>query len=274
MSNNSAKLILLVFGTVSIIGGGNLEVTKENKSFVQEIADSAAAQEAINGSGVVVVDFFADWCGPCKEMKPIFEELAEDCKDKYSFKSINFDKVPDIAANYQVTSLPTFIVFKDGKVLDKFLGKQSKEDLLKKIEDAVNLPTDLSELSQEQLNSKFLNAVKNKQPLSSLQELIDAGADINAKGEYNLTALMSVIFTQLPQGVDASEVIEFLIKNGATTKFDAGNGTTMDAIEYLNGFISNMKNTINNIEKAIEVIKDSQPKKKKMVCNGDVCTLQ
>lgn len=251
-----------------------VNVPKETKLFVQEIADSKTEQEAVSAPGVVVVDFFADWCGPCKEMKPVFEELAQDCKDKYSFKSINFDKVPEVAAKYQVSSLPTFIVFKDGKVLDKFSGKNSKEGLLKKIEDAVNMPTDLNELSQEQLNSKFLNAVKNKQPIENLQELLDAGADINAKGEYNLAPLMSVILTQMPHGIDCSEVIKFLIENGAETSFDAGNGAVMESVEYLSSSIDNMKKVIKNYENTIELIKGVKAKKKKLVCNGDVCTLQ
>jgi thioredoxin 1 len=78
----------------------------------------------------VVIDVFATWCGPCMEMKPIFEELAAKHANQYTFVELNVDESRDLAIHYGVTSVPTFIFMKDGKVQGKKTGYMSGEDLL------------------------------------------------------------------------------------------------------------------------------------------------
>ena len=65
--------------------------------------------------GTTVVDFYADWCGPCRMLAPIFEEVSKELSD-IPFLKVNVDKLQDIAINYRVSSIPTIIIFKDGKV--------------------------------------------------------------------------------------------------------------------------------------------------------------
>jgi thioredoxin 1 len=80
-------------------------------------------------SGAVVVDFYADWCGPCKMMAPSFAEAANDYEGKVAFAKINIDENRDVAMSNQVMSIPTIIFFKDGEVKDRVTGAIDKGTL-------------------------------------------------------------------------------------------------------------------------------------------------
>ncbi len=83
-------------------------------------------KEVAEKKGLVMVDFYADWCGPCKLTSPIIEELSEEHKD-VSFIKVNVDNNQELASQYSVFSIPTFIVFKDGKLATQFVGAMGKE---------------------------------------------------------------------------------------------------------------------------------------------------
>jgi len=84
--------------------------------------------EVLEHSGVVLVDFYADWCGPCRMLGPMLEELDNDNNDKgVKFVKINVDDNQKTAALYGVMSIPTVIIFKDGKILDQKVGVQPKQ---------------------------------------------------------------------------------------------------------------------------------------------------
>ena len=81
-------------------------------------------------SGVHLVDFFADWCGPCKMLMPVLESVS----DKIDIIKVNVDEHQDLAMEYGVMSIPTLIVFKDGKIVKQMLGFRSKEQLIDEVE--------------------------------------------------------------------------------------------------------------------------------------------
>lgn len=97
------------------------------------LEDSNFQKEVLDYKGVVVVDFYADWCGPCKMMAPIFEEAATEAKE-VKFCKLNVDESRQTAAKYGVMSIPTIIIFKDGKAAKQLVGVQDKETLVKESE--------------------------------------------------------------------------------------------------------------------------------------------
>ena len=98
-------------------------VKADNNSFQKEVLDH---------KGVVVVDFYADWCGPCKVTEPILEELSEKIKDA-KFIKIDVDANQELSVKYSIFSIPTFLIMKDGDVKNQIVGAHSKEDFEKEI---------------------------------------------------------------------------------------------------------------------------------------------
>lgn len=86
--------------------------------------------KVLDSTEPVLVDFFATWCGPCRMMAPVIDEIATEHAGKVNVYKIDVDQAPDIAAKYGVMSIPTFIVFKGGEPAAKTLGAQSKENIL------------------------------------------------------------------------------------------------------------------------------------------------
>jgi len=84
--------------------------------------------------GVAVVDFWAEWCGPCKMMAPVFKEAAEELDGKASFGKVDVDKNQELAQKFGVMSIPTLLLFKGGEPVDRGVGVVAKEDLVKRVE--------------------------------------------------------------------------------------------------------------------------------------------
>ncbi|MEK7472575.1 MAG: thioredoxin [Patescibacteria group bacterium] len=102
---------------------------------VNKVSDANFDQEVLKNSLPVMVDFYADWCGPCKMAEPVLEELSEEYKDKVLIVKLNVDENSQTAGKYGVMSIPTTILFKVGNEIERqvgFGGKQKFEDLIKK----------------------------------------------------------------------------------------------------------------------------------------------
>ena len=90
--------------------------------------------EVINSNGVVLVDFSAEWCGPCKMLAPIRDDLSNEMEGKNKVFKIDVDQSGDIAQKYNVMNVPTVMIFKNGEVVEKVVGFQPKEVLKSKLE--------------------------------------------------------------------------------------------------------------------------------------------
>jgi thioredoxin 1 len=98
------------------------------------VLTDANFDEVINGSQPVLVDFWAEWCGPCKMIGPVVEELAGEYEGKAIIAKLNVDQNPDTTVRFGVRSIPTLLVFKGGQVVDKQVGAVPKSVLAQKVE--------------------------------------------------------------------------------------------------------------------------------------------
>lgn len=98
-----------------------------------EITDSSF-DEIINSEQPVLVDFWAEWCGPCKMIGPIVEELAGDYEGKVTIGKLDVDANPDIPSRFGIRSIPTLLIFKGGEIVDKVIGAVPKSVLADKLE--------------------------------------------------------------------------------------------------------------------------------------------
>lgn len=102
-----------------------------------EITDDTFEGMVITSDTPVVVDFWAEWCGPCKMIAPILEELAEENSDTFKVGKVNVDDNRQTAMKYSVRSIPTLLVFKDGEIAEQIVGAMPKDALKKRILDAI-----------------------------------------------------------------------------------------------------------------------------------------
>ncbi|MCB1532677.1 MAG: thioredoxin [Alphaproteobacteria bacterium] len=101
------------------------------------VTDSEFESEVLKSELPVVVDFWAEWCGPCKTLSPVVDELANDLKDKVKVVKINIDEAPETPTKYGVRGIPTLMIFKNGEIVDTRVGGMPKSQLEEWVESAV-----------------------------------------------------------------------------------------------------------------------------------------
>lgn len=101
---------------------------------VTEHTDATFAAEVESGTGLTVVDFWAPWCGPCRLVAPVIDQLAEEYRGRVKFAKVNVDDAPGVAGRYGIRSIPTIGIFRDGEPVDGVVGAVPKQVLQKAIE--------------------------------------------------------------------------------------------------------------------------------------------
>lgn len=96
--------------------------------------DEAGFNEALAQPGLLVVDFWAEWCGPCKMLGPVIEQLAQQYDGRAAVGKVNVDDEPELAQKYAIMSIPTVMFFKDGELIDKKIGVMPPQEFVKTIE--------------------------------------------------------------------------------------------------------------------------------------------
>ena len=99
---------------------------------VKKINNDNFTNEVLDITGTVLVDFYADWCGPCKMVAPIIEELSQE-NPEITFGKINVDESPELSVKYNVINIPTLIIFKDGKEKTRIIGYKPREAILEAV---------------------------------------------------------------------------------------------------------------------------------------------
>ena len=98
------------------------------------LTDSNFKQEVLQSSTPVLVDFWAEWCGPCKMVAPILDELASEYQGKVKIGKVNIDEFQGLATEYGIRAIPTLLIFKEGQVADQIVGLRSKRDFKNKLD--------------------------------------------------------------------------------------------------------------------------------------------
>ena len=102
-------------------------------SSVKQVSDGDFEAEVLNSKTPVLIDFFAEWCGPCKMMAPVLDEVARDYAGQLKVVKVDVDESQDVAAKYRIQSIPTLMVFKGGQEVDRVVGAVPKPMLLQRV---------------------------------------------------------------------------------------------------------------------------------------------
>ena len=100
----------------------------------KELTDGNFHQEVLDSEKLSVIDFWAEWCGPCRAIGPVIEELYHEYQGRVTVGKVNVDHNPNLSITYGITSIPAILFIKGGKVVDKLVGAQPKSNFVKKIE--------------------------------------------------------------------------------------------------------------------------------------------
>lgn len=101
---------------------------------VKEINDASFESEVINSSKPVIVDFWASWCGPCKMLSPVIDEISDELSERAKFVKVNVDNNPIASSHYKIASIPTVMVFKEGKIVETMVGFRPKQAIKSALE--------------------------------------------------------------------------------------------------------------------------------------------
>ena len=102
-------------------------------SNVKKVTTDTFRKEVIESDKPVVVDFWAEWCGPCKKLSPILEEVAEELDGQVTIAKVNVDEERNLGAMFQIMSIPNVLIFNNGEKVDEFVGLRSKDDIVAQV---------------------------------------------------------------------------------------------------------------------------------------------
>lgn len=126
--------------TIAADDGSEPEVSdpQQSESAIAETSQEKFATDVLDSKEPVLVDFYADWCGPCKQMAPVMAKIASQYEGRAKVMKVNIDRNPDLVSKYSIQSIPTFIIFKRGTAAETFAGSMPRADLSAALDKQLN----------------------------------------------------------------------------------------------------------------------------------------
>lgn len=207
---------------------------------VKKVTQAELQELIIKSDKPLIIDFYADWCQPCKLMAPVFERVAEELKEIISAVKANFEECKDLVQQHKVTSLPTCIIIKGGNVVGRTVGLMDDKQLKEKIDEVLHGPKDLSKLTLEQLQGKLLDAIM-QQDIEGVKQLIKAGVDVNKKFSNGYTPLFLAVSLSPQLGSkDLKNIIGLLLDAGGQVGAE-GLSESIDITAFVQSMITACK---------------------------------
>ncbi|BDC35284.1 hypothetical protein Noda2021_12420 [Candidatus Dependentiae bacterium Noda2021] len=260
---NALKKITLCTFSLLLLATPLVHAAKETA--VRKLNKSSLSNTIATSSKIVVVDVFATWCSPCKLMGPVFEEVSAQLGDAYEFVKVDFDEVDSCSKEFKVSSVPTILVFKDGKELGRTAGYKDAATLKAKIEELAKGAKEVTRLSQEQLNVQLLEAIQQAD-VDGLKKAIASGADVNAEYDQGTTPVVwALAFTGMHHE-KCVEMLKVLLDAGASLEITGpANPTNQTIDQMVDMMIDNATKTLNAFKQIEGVVKEHSSKTKKVV---------
>ena len=112
-------------------------INTQSQYMAKEFTDGNFQTEVLDSEKLSMIDFWAEWCGPCRAIGPVVEELSKEFEGRVNVGKVNVDHNPQLSMNYGITSIPAILFIKNGQVVDKLVGAQPKHSFVKKIESLI-----------------------------------------------------------------------------------------------------------------------------------------
>jgi thioredoxin len=270
---NNNLLLTLCAGGILMLSNSN-GITASLIELTQDTANGIIEQS----EEPVIIDFYADWCQPCKQMGPIFDEFAQKYGAHYQCVKVNFDKEQDLAKKYNVVMLPTFVVIKKGKVLGKIVGMATLEQFQEKVEQVIQ-GIDFSAMTKQQLKQKLHEALKSY-AFDDIQALIQAGVNVNEPFEDGTTPLLMAASFGPMLGEVGLNIVKMFLDAGALPEARIsipGMPESKTVIGIAQMSVDNMTRMVENGRKIVSILDEHANKTKTTIkdisCTGESCAL-
>ncbi|MDR3647143.1 MAG: thioredoxin domain-containing protein [Candidatus Babeliales bacterium] len=214
-----------------------VEEASVQENSVIEVNSNNFEQVVINSTKPVIVDFYATWCPPCKAIKPVYAQLAQEQTD-WVFTALDVDQAPDIMSNCGVKAMPTFVIFKNGIQLGSIEGGRPKDQLFDEIKKIIDLGIPQVP-SKEALTQSLIMQICTKS-IEGVKKAINDGADLNGTWQTPYGDFFP-LKSAITSGTD--EIVDLLLKSGAIINSDLEQNINLD-IEKYNKSIEVLKQTL------------------------------
>ncbi len=227
---------------------------------VQELTSDAEVFTRGVDEKPLIIDFFAEWCTPCRGMKPVFEQVAQELKEDYRFAKADIDKMPALAEKCAVESVPTFVVVKGDKVLGQITGTMSAEQFKGKLQALVSDKPEISQLEEldkkHALDIRLLESVQAGD-VDTVKQLIASGANVNVSLQ-GVTPLVLALIAGMSQPGKAQEIVSALLDAGCSQDIQDQGGKLVPASTVVQGFIEQYSQSLQAFKEILQKLESKK----------------